>query len=579
RVGTVVLPVTIIVFSTYCLAGRRRFELKDDRLAWLFGFTGGVLGGAYGMNGPPLVVYGSLRHWSPEHFRATLQGYFLPASLLGMCSPLPRSGLLSCPFTSVLHLPLHPGFARKRQVAIGVARMQKHAIEGKRLPTRYASRTIGAKYTLPGACGSMTQQRRYAILIGVDGYEDRQAIPALKYCTADCKLLQRALLRAGGFEPDNVLLMVDDASSSEYLPRRNNIIGQLLSWAQRPAKGDLFLVVFCGHAREIDGKVYLLPADARATNLPLTGLPVEVILSALQESLAQSKLLFLGACHSGAGRDLGLMTPSFVDQLRAEGITILSACKVNEVAHECDEVKQGIFSFFIARGLQGEAVNSAGVVSCDSLYHYVHREVVAWAAGRGLAQPGWGVSEGVGDAILIGRLPARARSAEASGLNMPRFHYGSVVPPEFYIDREKDLSEAADIIEAGQSLLLVGDRRAGKTSFCKKLIHQLMGRPDNAVLASYLNLQRCHKLKIETFLRETLSDMIGEIARQVFKCKFMDLLRRNPLQANPIVRDDPLFEPFLSIFRLARKHIRSGHADHLSAHDFVRLVNELLEII
>ena len=30
----------------------------DDRLAWLFGFAAGVLGGAYGMNGPPLVVYG-----------------------------------------------------------------------------------------------------------------------------------------------------------------------------------------------------------------------------------------------------------------------------------------------------------------------------------------------------------------------------------------------------------------------------------------------------------------------------------------------------------------------------------------
>jgi hypothetical protein len=36
------------------------------------------------MNGPPLVVYGALRRWSPEQFRATLQGYFLPASLLGM---------------------------------------------------------------------------------------------------------------------------------------------------------------------------------------------------------------------------------------------------------------------------------------------------------------------------------------------------------------------------------------------------------------------------------------------------------------------------------------------------------------
>jgi uncharacterized membrane protein YfcA len=36
------------------------------------------------MNGPPLVIYGTLRGWLPEHFRATLQGCFLPASIAGM---------------------------------------------------------------------------------------------------------------------------------------------------------------------------------------------------------------------------------------------------------------------------------------------------------------------------------------------------------------------------------------------------------------------------------------------------------------------------------------------------------------
>ena len=79
-----VLAAVIIAFSVYRLVGRSRFELEDDRLAWLFGFGAGVLGGAYGMNGPPLVAYGALRRWSPERFRATLQGYFLPASLVGM---------------------------------------------------------------------------------------------------------------------------------------------------------------------------------------------------------------------------------------------------------------------------------------------------------------------------------------------------------------------------------------------------------------------------------------------------------------------------------------------------------------
>ena len=36
------------------------------------------------MNGPPLVIYGAMRRWSPQHFRATLQGYFLPASVATM---------------------------------------------------------------------------------------------------------------------------------------------------------------------------------------------------------------------------------------------------------------------------------------------------------------------------------------------------------------------------------------------------------------------------------------------------------------------------------------------------------------
>jgi len=79
-----ILACVIIAFSTYSLLSRRHYELKNDRLAWLFGFSAGVLGGAYGMNGPPVVIYGALRGWSPRHFRATLQGYFLPASLVVM---------------------------------------------------------------------------------------------------------------------------------------------------------------------------------------------------------------------------------------------------------------------------------------------------------------------------------------------------------------------------------------------------------------------------------------------------------------------------------------------------------------
>ena len=78
------LACVIIAFSTHALISRRRPVLNDDRHAWMFGLGAGVLGGAYAMSGPPLVMYGAMRRWSPRHFRATLQGYFLPASAVVM---------------------------------------------------------------------------------------------------------------------------------------------------------------------------------------------------------------------------------------------------------------------------------------------------------------------------------------------------------------------------------------------------------------------------------------------------------------------------------------------------------------
>ena len=82
----VTLGIFIVAFSVYSLLGRRPPELKTDSKIWLLGcgFAAGVIGGAYGMNGPPLVIYGAMRRWSAQHFRATLQAYFLPASVIGM---------------------------------------------------------------------------------------------------------------------------------------------------------------------------------------------------------------------------------------------------------------------------------------------------------------------------------------------------------------------------------------------------------------------------------------------------------------------------------------------------------------
>ena len=80
------LGILIILYSLYALFVKTGRRLMEDNMFWIFacGFLSGVFGGAYGLNGPPLVVYGNRRQWSAKHFRATLQAYFLPASLIGM---------------------------------------------------------------------------------------------------------------------------------------------------------------------------------------------------------------------------------------------------------------------------------------------------------------------------------------------------------------------------------------------------------------------------------------------------------------------------------------------------------------
>jgi uncharacterized membrane protein YfcA len=80
------LGMLIILYSFYSLYGKNTFTLEKDNRLWLVvcGLLSGILGGMYGVNGPPLVIYGNMRRWTAKHFRATLQAYFLPASFIGL---------------------------------------------------------------------------------------------------------------------------------------------------------------------------------------------------------------------------------------------------------------------------------------------------------------------------------------------------------------------------------------------------------------------------------------------------------------------------------------------------------------
>lgn len=83
---TMGLGVLIIFVGLYNLLKPTLKSLEASYWVYLFGFVAGVFGGAYGTASPPVLVYGAMRRWTPDRFRVTLQGFFLPVSILILIS-------------------------------------------------------------------------------------------------------------------------------------------------------------------------------------------------------------------------------------------------------------------------------------------------------------------------------------------------------------------------------------------------------------------------------------------------------------------------------------------------------------
>lgn len=82
RIALFVLGFIIFGYALYALIGFRLPELHHPLWAWLTGLASGMLGGAYNTAGPPIVIYGNCRKWSPQEFRSNLSGFFIVNSVM-----------------------------------------------------------------------------------------------------------------------------------------------------------------------------------------------------------------------------------------------------------------------------------------------------------------------------------------------------------------------------------------------------------------------------------------------------------------------------------------------------------------
>ena len=260
-------------------------------------------------------------------------------------------------------------------------------------------------------------RQSYAVVIGISSYSHLPKKDQLLYAERDAELIRSTLTAAASreFLPENVHTLLGAKATLA------NIRHELEEWLPSvAAENDRALVYFAGRGYIHRGRAFLAPADVDPGDLARSGYPVEELDNVLGQKIrARRKVLFTDARHGG-------VTPESTDasQLNASlnfrsSLFSLSASRDRETSVE-DALfggGHGVFTFYLARGLAGEAdSDSDGAVSADELADYTRREVrEATGAKQNPAEHG-----SYDPALALIHLPEASRTHAAQAAD-PRF--------------------------------------------------------------------------------------------------------------------------------------------------------------
>ena len=226
----------------------------------------------------------------------------------------------------------------------------------------------------------------YAVVIGINKYKN---LPSLKYAVNDAREFYRYLVEVNQIPKDHIWLLMDEDATLD------KIRGTLATSLRRSAgKDDTVIIFLAGHgatekdATSPDGdglEKYILPYNADPKDLYTTALPMGEIARIFQRINSERLVFISDTCYSGAsgGRTIPVVgtrvnvSGAFLERLsQGKGRVIITASGSNEVSAEKDELKHGVFTYYLLEGLRGKAdFDKDGVVTVDEVYRYVSMKV------------------------------------------------------------------------------------------------------------------------------------------------------------------------------------------------------------
>ena len=242
-----------------------------------------------------------------------------------------------------------------------------------------------------------------AIIIGIADYKN---LPRADFANDDARAFYDYAIRGLGVKAENIKLLVDaDAGQEE-------IYKAFKTWlpARVRATTDVY-VYYSGHGITTnDGQsLYLLPQRTDRDLIEETAIAQNKINAAIQAAKPKSVTIFLDSCYSGAGRTgqtlLASARPiaikSTAQAFPAE-FTVISASTAEQISSSSNELKHGIFSYYLMRGMEGEAdTNKDGKITPGEMHTYLMDNVTRQASlANRVQQP---QLSGDANRVLIGR--------------------------------------------------------------------------------------------------------------------------------------------------------------------------------
>jgi len=244
---------------------------------------------------------------------------------------------------------------------------------------------------------------RWAVLVGVDEYQDTTNYGQLQVCVKDVEAIRERLV-AGGFDPARIRLLTDHTAE---IPTKANILVALKAVADATEPDDLLLFYYSGHGDEDGGESYLVARDGRRLVLSDTAVPLARVREIVEQAPAHAKVIVLDACHSGAdigGKGPQPMSAEFIRRVfqEAEGLAVLASCKKGQLSYEWRENERSVFTHFLLEALTGVADrDEKGFVTVQDASRHVTDGVKLWASQRNASQTPTLQYTVAGDIILV----------------------------------------------------------------------------------------------------------------------------------------------------------------------------------